>query len=256
MSSGHMEPQRPAPQAEIKADEHKCTPGNEHNRRPNWAAVIELLLAAVIATATVVSACVASRQASIMDTQAAISQRQTKLAEAGQRPWIDVVGIDPQQPPFDGINTFQLTHNLKNVGHSPAYIVVKSKAAPGEPWQHIQEEPCNESISQKEWDWGWLILPNGQFPYNDRAILSQQDISNIKTSSGQYKLAISGCVYYRIPGENIVHKTHFIAAMSIEDPSAPLKEREQYGPFEGGTVEIPKGRVLRYKNVLMAGDSN
>jgi hypothetical protein len=90
---------------------------------------------------TVVLGCIAyaqysvyNRQAGIMDKQAIIAERQVRLTESDQRPWVysDPIGgtIISKPLAFDSVNggLIQISYALKNTGKSPAlHTVWRSK---------------------------------------------------------------------------------------------------------------------------------
>jgi hypothetical protein len=197
------------------------------------------------------------RQAGIMEEQARISGEQVKLMQADQRPWIEIQSIIAREEGAAAIEIkptsidFVITYKTKNVGKSPAFIEVVSQALLNrDAYEPVQEKICSESHSPHT----WLVMPNGEFPYNGKAPL---DTDDVKIASGMKNLQflIVGCVFYRIFESKEIHRTPFVARTSVE-PEKSVSNREFYVPFKDGKLEIPKGNRLLYKNLLMAGHAN
>jgi hypothetical protein len=87
--------------------------------------MIEIFLTTVLVCVGVAQVIVYIRMASIMSAQTEISQRQIKLMEADQRPWISL-DMQPEGPltrDSDGGWNFIVRYTITNVGKSPAFRV-------------------------------------------------------------------------------------------------------------------------------------
>jgi hypothetical protein len=94
--------------------------------RPHW---IEVALTFFLATVGIGQICVYLRQASIMDAQTGISERQLKIQSAEQRPWLSIEGatLNDSYERLNGITTTGVLA-VKNFGHSLAINVLPRTA--------------------------------------------------------------------------------------------------------------------------------
>lgn len=158
-----------------------------------------------------------------MDEQAKISQRQTKLMESEQRPWVSL-DMQPEGPLTRDINgwNFIVKYALNNVGRSPAVDV--SFVAKMIPWGDPQPKPpdppgfatgiptksvdalvetvCGDFLQGKTVGWGEIMFPN--VPQNKRWKANTDRPIGPGFIPG---FIIVGCATYRFVDDPVVHRT-------------------------------------------------
>jgi hypothetical protein len=185
-----------------------------------------------------------------------------------QRPWIgisvvdgiEVRSSDPKRAPWPtyvgNTATFELSFRLKNVGHSPAVVLVEAKATlDTDRWQKLQEEICDSAriaiLKRGKEGWGarYTVFPGGEvFPYFLPVTL---DVDKIRDT---YTPKIVGCVMYAALDE-VPRKTPFVGTMSVEDPK-DQRPRGDITPIRLSDRTAPENCRLYVKDISIAGDAD
>jgi len=206
----------------------------------------------VLVGATAVFALLATVAAGV---SAIIFQGQLNSMEADQRPWIGITGIEAREWPIHTKDraTYKLTFDLKNLGKSPAQVLVRAAVIitdgkTMDAWE-AQKEACKHPLQNENLK--WIVLPNDRFLYDVEPVLKADF-----TAGKKYTPGVVGCVLYKLPSKEDHAKpfiTSFVATMSLEAPWEDLP-RETYIPISSDQI-FPADR-LRIKNILVAGDLN
>lgn len=243
-------------------DQSRSEPSSYERGMLRWTK-IGAVATAVLGLGTIVLAIAALRNASLVSSQLGemenagkqtdkivqTMQGQLDQMKAAQRPWISVIDVTARTWPIhqDNRAIFKLTFDLKNVGHSPATVLVRAGVLmPTDPWK-AQEEICARPGDGEERK--WIVLPNDVFPYNFDPPALEADFGKIK----EYTPMVVGCIIYRSAlDDKTLYRTPFVTWMSVEDPKSPLP-REVFIPIKVDGAPMPADN-LRSKNVLITGE--
>jgi hypothetical protein len=178
------------------------------------------------------------------------------------RPWVGVEKIETRSWPTtqaDGKVHLDLSVTLKNVGKSPAVVLVSGGAILStEDWKPKQKKRCADTksaVQRSGFGDEWTVLPDQLWPYHI-SLLLETPLSELKKMAGmEFVIRIVGCVVYRSTFDDAIYTTSFVAMTSVEDPK--LEEpRGVLHPIKVSDLGAPaKDRWVIIKDLSMAGES-
>jgi hypothetical protein len=225
---------------------------------PNhWDRLIELALLGGLVITGIIQLGIADRQGKITKRQTEIMERQVKLSEVVERPWIAIEGIEVRKPlAFNGGRIrLEIRLDLKNTGHVPGTHVLifgrfifRSKN-PKE--LDVIWEGCEQfrTIPIEARGSGVSIFPDQQQGLTYGAIMSSEDVTQLGMSATNGGAALfAGCIDYGWGDAVTRHQTRFVYEI---DKKGSGGFATMISPADG---DIPIADVMVNLNPLLAGD--
>lgn len=198
--------------------------------------VIATSILALVAILQIILLC---KSISISEISAKAAKKSAETSEktliTTHRPWISVhpkIGSELKFNDKGGEITIEF--NIKNVGDSPAIGVwLKAKIFLQTPQRNMLREKtkiCNV-IKEKPSIIGYTLFPNEMFVHNRIFLISKDKIKQsyrdfAKTAKDAPPVnsilpVIVGCVKYKFPIDQSIHRTDFIVNIHRRDPNKP-----------------------------------
>lgn len=197
------------------------------------------------------------RQGKITKRQTEIMERQVKLSEVVERPWMAIEGIEVLSPlTFKNDNPALTTKfNLKNTGHVPAaHILIHGKFfyrsihrskeldvvwAECEQFRVMPLETRGSGIS---------IFPDQQQPMIYEARMTSDDVKKLGNQPISGVPTFAGCIDYGWGGDAMRHQTRFVYEIDKKGSDGNAIILSPTG------VDIPIADVLVDINPVLAGN--
>jgi hypothetical protein len=159
------------------------------------------------------------------------ARQQAEIAERDQRPWI--AAPDIQAKVENSVVSF--IWKFKNVGRSPTrgfHIdgkLIDGKLGNGEAWKKELDDLCEDGrrvAREQPQDFNLFVsIPQGDFiltkmPYDHVTVIPLQDLKKLQKNGGP---GLLGCVTYRDQWVDTLHKTGFIAPLTIKGDNVKVE---------------------------------
>jgi hypothetical protein len=181
--------------------------------------IIELALIATLVLFGGIQLGIYDRQGKITKRQTEIMERQIKLSEVVERPWIAIEGGDVLSPLAfkDGSAVLTIKFHLKNTGHVPAahaLILGKFFYRSNYPSKELNDVwiECEQYrvMPLETRGSGISIFPDQQQPMSYGAKMSSDDVKKLGVQSISGAPTFAGCIDYGWGGDATRHQTRFV----------------------------------------------
>jgi hypothetical protein len=219
--------------------------------------MIELALLGLLVITGIIQLGINDRQGKITKRQTEIMERQVKLSEVIERPWVAIEGIQVMLPLTfkDGRADLNVKFVLKNTGHIPAthvliigkffYRSVYGSKELVDVWAECDQFRVAPLEARGS---GISIFPEQQPWMFYNAIMVADDVKRIGVLPISGAPTFAGCIDYGWGGDATRHQTRFVYEIDKKGPDGSAII------FSPGDGDIPIADVIVNLNPLLAGN--
>jgi hypothetical protein len=219
--------------------------------------IIELALLGGLVLTGIIQLGINDRQGKITKKQTEIMERQVKLSEVVERPWIAIEGVEVLSPlafKDDGA-VLNIKFYLKNTGHVPAtHALIYGKffyrsSYPSKELDDIWTE-CEQfrTMSFENRGSGLSIFPDQRGVIIYPTKMTPDDVKKLTVHSTIAAPTFAGCVDYGWGEAIIRHQTRFVYEIDKKGPDGSAKL------FSAADGDIPIADVMVNINPVLSGN--
>lgn len=232
-------------------------PASGEERRGELLKYLDLILVGLLVITGIIQLGFNDRQGKITKRQTEIMERQTKLSEVVERPWIAIENIQVRSPLTfkDGSAILHVNFLLKNTGHVPASHVFDFGRFFFRSMHTLKElddvwSECEKfrTISFEMRGSGISIFPEQQQWLLNTAAMVSDDVKKLGVKPISGAPTFAGCIDYGWGRDAIRHQTRFVYEIDKKGPDGNATMFSS----EGG--DIPIADVVVNLNPYLAGN--
>jgi hypothetical protein len=179
-----------------------------------------------------IQAVISNRQSTITDAQTAIMERQVRISEIVERPWIAIDSTDLLSPVTftNGGALLQIKMHLKNTGHVPAsHTLLQAKffvrylsnyQTQMDPVWASGDQFRTMSLSMR--GSGISIFPEQRQDMNYGAAMAVDDVKRLEVTPIVGVATFAGCIDYDGDGGVVRHQTRFVYEIDKKGPDGQV----------------------------------